>query len=107
MEVLVSALAMGRCDWALKWRRRDLHVTEIQGFLAEMYGTEVTPEFISRTVLNNTATVIGDNTNPATDSGSQGCKNSRPIPTMSPLGLALLILLLAATAVVVLRKRYR
>ena len=27
MEVLVSALAMGRCDWALKWRRRDLHVT--------------------------------------------------------------------------------
>jgi hypothetical protein len=37
MEVLVSALAMGRCDWALEWRRRDLHVTAAEYVIRPSY----------------------------------------------------------------------
>ena len=57
------------------------------------------------TVLSNSATVKGDNTNTATDTGSQSCKASRPIPTLSPLGMGLLMLLLAGAAIAVMRRR--
>ena len=58
------------------------------------------------TVLSNVAAVVGDNTNPATDNASQSCKANRPIPTMSPLGMGLLLMLLAGAAFFVLRRRH-
>ena len=57
-------------------------------------------------LLNNSATVVGDNTDPATDSGSLSCKQTKPIPTLSQWNLLLLMILFGATGCAVIR-RYR
>jgi uncharacterized repeat protein (TIGR01451 family) len=62
--------------------------------------------------IDNTATVSGDNADPAqannTGTGSFGVQqNPLEIPTLSQVGLALLVLALAAASLVLLRRRLR
>ena len=57
-------------------------------------------------LLSNTATVIGDNADPRTDTGSLFCDvPAMPVPTLSDLGLLLLIILFGATGCAILRRR--
>ena len=78
-------------DKVLALYARGMTVREIQGFLAEQYGTEVSPEFIS-SVTDAVMETVGEAT------WDHSLKSLRPGGTIVVSGLLVLALIVLATA---------